>query len=637
MECKNLFIFVAELGSKLNPLYLNNHLGRMDILDFMDANDWFGMEYVMKENSPHMYVRDLKKLYNPLTLWLSAYRKPGCEKIVLMLEHFSGVYPETCRLYERFIANRKLCDEPAAWKLLDFMLSQIDRDITEYGEEDIEKLINKMDRETTRITAALFVEFLESASLTRFAYSFNVRDIPELINEAYPLEDFAVMAYCVWNEEMWEKQALIQKALQNKSFADLWLFVALHFICALRTSDMTRLPAPALPFSGEIILKKIASRAFTSQDASLLTHDLSIRLKLKPMKPSKTSRYEGAPELKIFVPESLNVPLGFIIAIVLAHHPEIHPGASFVKPTNNLVNMRKFFGERFIGAIGNRRFNSRRANKSYLQGIDILGDALGKPKGYMLASLARSHKRGIGSLSEITDIYLRDAKFSGYSPEFIISQMFERGVFGFIPAVLLEAYAGGEYIKLPVTAQTQLIREIGLPPHKIEWLAEATELAMIKSRKAVGKLLKSPMDIGVNISCILQNIASGNAPSRQNECLCLMTAIGFPCAFSERDSCIGCGYEIYTKTAMHTLMSEYASIVHIKNNAMPSEAQRYGKILEQAILPAVAQILTTMNFLYPEADMTEMLDIMERGIDLSDCNTDKNKRKLQAVYADSGN
>jgi hypothetical protein len=36
-----------------------------------------------------------------------------------------------------------------------------------------------------------------------------------------------------------------------------------------------------------------------------------------------------------------------------------------------------------------------------------------KPKGYMLAALARSHKGSVGNLAKTTEIYLKDAQFSG--------------------------------------------------------------------------------------------------------------------------------------------------------------------------------------------------------------------------------
>jgi len=351
------------------------------------------------------------------------------------------------------------------------------------------------------------------------------------------------MCYCVFSEEMWARLRLIEKAVNNRVYADLWLFVALHFVCALRSGDMESIPAPKLPYDGGVILDKIANGGFAKREASALVDELRIRLKLKPMTPSKTTAYENVPDIKLFVPESLQAPLGIIMAIALAHHPEIRAGDSFVKPSDSLSNIRGFFGDSFVNAIGNRRFSSRRCNKSYLQGIELAGDdglgriggqdaqrptSPGNPKGYMLAALARSHKTGFGRLSDITAAYLKDAHFSGYSSEFIMRQMFERGVFSFIPAVLLEIYAGPEYVKLPVSIQTRLIGELGLTAFQIEELAETTERAMIKSWKAVNGIIKNPAVIKETVSAALQNIASGAAPSRQDGYLCLMTAAGLP-------------------------------------------------------------------------------------------------------------
>jgi len=96
-----------------------------------------------------------------------------------------------------------------------------------------------------------------------------------------------------------------------------------------------------------------------------------------------------------------------------------------------------------------------------------------------------------------------------------------------------------------------------------------------------------------------------------------MTAAGFPCPFADRDVCIGCGYEIYTKTAMHTLMREYTRLFGLKQAVEQPDAWRYGKILEQAILPAVAEMLAAMKLLYG-ADTTGLLDIVERGLALAD-------------------
>ena len=441
----NLFLEVAETVERMGYLYEDNRTGRGNLLDFMDANEWFSVPYVMKDKAPFIQKKHLKRFVKPLELWLSAYKQPGREKIRLMLEYFSDVYPVTCTLFRRFASDRNIENDTAAWRLLDFLLSAIDREITEYSENDLEQLVKQADTEATLASARLLADFLSAAvhngrPLTQWVYDFNSRDSPELIRSAYTVADFSVMAYCVFNEEWWEQQGMVEKAVQNKAYADLWVFFALHFICALRSGDMARLPAPALPYDGKTILDKVLDGSFAKQEAASLTEELAIRLKLKPMKPSKTAAHRNIPDLKLFVPESLKAPLGLIMAVSLAQHPEIVPGGGFVTPSDKLDTIREFFGEPFAAAMGHRRFSSRRGNKSYLQGIEAVSvsDSSGKPKGYMLAALARSHKGGIGSLAKTTEIYLKDANFSGYSPEFIIREMFERGVFSFIPAILLE-------------------------------------------------------------------------------------------------------------------------------------------------------------------------------------------------------
>jgi hypothetical protein len=194
--------------------------------------------------------------------------------------------------------------------------------------------------------------------------------------------------------------------------------------------------------------------------------------------------------------------------------------------------------------------------------------------------------------------------------------MFERGVFSFIPVILLEKYSSSKYKLLPVAAQTSLIKEIGLAAPQIEWTADAVDRALIKSRKAVNNVLREPERIKENVAAMLQNIASGNAPSRQEETLCLMTAAGMSCRFADRDSCIGCGYEIYTKTAMHALMREYIRLIDLQR-LKTEAAWRYGKMLEQAVFPAVEEMLFSMKMLYG-ADSGELLDIVERGLALAE-------------------
>ena len=144
--------------------------------------------------------------------------------------------------------------------------------------------------------------------------------------------------------------------------------------------------------------------SYRDEDARCVSEELIFRVKYQPAKPSKTRRYRGIPEIKFFIPESLKTAMGWILSARLIHMQE---GDPLAEPVQDLVSARKFFGDAFADALGYRRFQTRRANKAFLQGIELVTeDEPGRPKGYMLAALARSHKGGIGSLPEITDIYL---------------------------------------------------------------------------------------------------------------------------------------------------------------------------------------------------------------------------------------
>jgi hypothetical protein len=625
----NLYARASEIAFSANSRYENNRARRSDLLNFMDANEWFGIKPEFSEASLLISADEYSAIESSLLLWIKAYKQPGKVKISLMLEAYGGIYPEACALFQKFIKDKDVNSSHKFWQLLDFILAEIDRDLNEYTEEGIENLVQTASVALSLQTAKLFSDFLYTAksgeqSLSKWIYTFESREHPGLIGDAYKLGDYSVMAYCVFNEEAWHSQNMVAKAVASKALADLWLFAALHLICALRSGDMKRIPAPRLPYDADAIRDEILSGTFPVKYAAALTDELVARFNLKSMKPSKTQNQSNVAELKLFIPESLRAPLGIIIAIVLSHHISILPGSGFVRPDNSLYNIRIFFGEHFVKALGTRRFSSRRANKAYLQGIDLIANAEGspgKPKGYILASLARGHKSGIGSLAQTTDIYLKDANFAGYTPEFIAHEMFERGVFGFIPAILLEIYGGKQYKALPVSAQTKLINVIGLSAGQIERTASTVEISLTRSKKVVANFFSGSASTKANVFRVLQNIASGNAPGKQDRYLCLITAASKRCPHPERSACMGCGYEILTKSSLHTLMCEYVRLSYLREISGITESMRCDQLLEQAVFPAVSEFMESAQLLYPDIDESILLDIIEEGLDYANRTT----------------
>ena len=181
--------------------------------------------------------------------------------------------------------------------------------------------------------------------------------------------------------------------------------------------------------------------------------------------------------------------------------------------------------------------------------------------------------------------------------------------------MLLEMYAGSKYKALPVRFQTELITVLGLNAEQIERTANITEKSLAESRRVVSGLFTKTSDIKGNVFQTLQNIASGNAPGQQNDYLCLMTAANRRCPYPDRSACIGCEFEILTKAAMHSLMREYVRISGLRGTAAANESVRYGKLLESAVLPAIAEFIASAQLLYPDINATVLLDIMEEGLD----------------------
>ena len=108
---------------------------------------------------------------------------------------------------------------------------------------------------------------------------------------------------------------MYQRALKSKNYADTWLFLSLHFVCALRNSDLVRIPHPTLPFPAETVLQKIKDNKFTDNDARLTLLSINLHMATMPFTPKKTERFQNVDFIKFIIPESAEVHYGKLFAI----------------------------------------------------------------------------------------------------------------------------------------------------------------------------------------------------------------------------------------------------------------------------------------------------------------------------------
>jgi hypothetical protein len=145
-------------------------------------------------------------------------------------------------------------------------------------------------------------------------------------------------------------------------------------------------------------------------------------------------------------------------------------------------------------------------------------------------------------------------------------------------------------------------------------LLTVAESGLHKARETVSAIVgRSGIDMQ-DVGSTLQNIASGNAPARTRERPCLLTAVGQPGPYPDRAGCIGCGFEILTKAALHLLMREFGRLRRSREKVPKSEAWRYTAILSDVVVPAIDEIISCAKAMSPDTNVTPLLEIVERNI-----------------------
>ena len=325
MKRADFFNMVKIEAQKRGSLYCGEIRQREALLDFLDMNGWFGHEDAFKggqvPNPREALLMDegeISAIVSQLDLWLRAYGRSHREKLDILIGLGMRKFPDTTDLYCRFIHGEAREDDISSWRLLDFMIFYLPGEYTGLSENEMDSFVKHLDSEATRAVCDIFAEFnrwtQRETGQTGWGYKYTYRTTRDDI-DAYSVRDFSIMAYCVFNEDHWKREHLLEKACSSAVYANLWLFVAMHFVCALRSTDITRLPKPELHGVGEIIRRQVLDGML--EDPAAISRDMTIRIRYSPKHPHKTLAYGHVPEIKVFIPTSLERPLGTIMLPLL--------------------------------------------------------------------------------------------------------------------------------------------------------------------------------------------------------------------------------------------------------------------------------------------------------------------------------
>ena len=590
---------------------------REKVSGFLLDNEWFGVSINLDDYT--ISEKDAEVLKNHIKDYLTT--PPGIKS---MEGIFSKKFPSTSELFVQFAEEEKL-SETNRFYLLDFLAYYLTKDLFLYSDAEVETLVEVATEVLTKSQGNILIQFIKwllNKGVTRYRVSFEMtkRYTIESANGAYELDEYLGLMYYLFNENYIIKNDMLCKAANSKNYADTWLYLGLHFICALRSTDLERLGHPKLTREPLEVLEAVVDGTWSSSEARRTLLSITTRLTYLNLTPNKTKNASNVAQLKFHVPESCQVLIGTLLAICEAHFQLQIPynlESPLIRRIKTYEKITSYMGEEIGNLFLERNFSSRSANKSYLQSVAMLADDVLEEKselnikGYFLAALARSHKGDFNEFAQTTTTYLKDAQLGQLKPEMVAKELFERGVLSMIPSMLLTIVTRGKYKKLSPSQQTQMIKSLDLTPIEIEKTLELSIRADSRSQQALKTLVENNVD-PEQLLTICHRIGNGEAFSKQGESMCLLSALGKLCSYDDRQHCVGCQYELQTKSTLLLLIGEFNRL-NKQYQKLKNELER-GKvraILEKQIKPCLTEMLQALSEQYGEAVLSDYEDIIK--------------------------
>lgn len=590
---------------------------REKVSGFLLDNEWFGVSINLDDYT--ISEKDAEVLKNHIKDYLTT--PPGIKS---MEGIFSKKFPSTSELFVQFAEEEKL-SETNRFYLLDFLAYYLTKDLFLYSDAEVETLVEVATEVLTKSQGNILIQFIKwllNKGVTRYRVSFEMtkRYTIKSANGAYELDEYLELMYYLFNENYIIKNDMLCKAANSKNYADTWLYLGLHFICALRSTDLERLGHPKLTREPLEVLEAVVDGTWSSSEARRTLLSITTRLTYLNLTPNKTKNASNVAQLKFHVPESCQVLIGTLLAICEAHFQlQIPYNAEnpLIRQIKTYEKITSYMGEEIGNLFLERNFSSRSANKSYLQSVAMLADDVLEEKselnikGYFLAALARSHKGDFNEFAQTTTTYLKDAQLGQLKPEMVAKELFERGVLSMIPSMLLTIVTRGKYKKLSPSQQTQMIKSLDLTPIEIEKTLELSIRADSRSQQALKTLVENNVD-PEQLLTICHRIGNGEAFSKQGESMCLLSALGKLCSYDDRQHCVGCQYELQTKSTLLLLIGEFNRL-NKQYQKLKNELER-GKvraIIEKQIKPCLTEMLQALSEQYGEAVLSDYEDIIK--------------------------
>ena len=595
---------------------------RTKYIEFLEKHRYFGIEVIPPDKvffsvpgRDDFYIRraDTEFLDYESRGFFEDFGVSEREKVARILKDSKG-HGTTRRCVENYLAFMEDGENIYTPSLTGFVRIVFEiPDISIASDNDIIAAIEVAELGKTKSYLADFFTYVFSRETVRYHRFALKKDESEAL-PAYTYEEFAHLAKILFNTGYEREHRLTEKALDNSWYAEMWMFLACHYVCGWRASDICsrwvypNLKGESNPFGicTETLKEDILRGAIQDEVYETVAMYVIRRIEMAYNVPQKTGhgrlRSEILPELRPF--------FGKLTLIAEYHH--LVSGEGYMKPCRiyryrNRVDCCDFFGEEILKVTGMRHLSSRRLNKSYLQGLEQAARDNGNTVlvSHVIAAYARNHAD-----ADTTVVYLRDHGLTGETAGVVLFMMMQRGVFGAdLYHALLAAYPD-TFKSLSAGEQTRLMAKIPLSAYELE----TSGAVLAASEEIYGRLSLGDTKVPSETLKAMLAVSRGRGRAKEEGIYCMRKALGLCCDHPLYGSCIAnlCPSHIFTAEGIPSLLRvlrAYAGKYGRTGNV------KYAAALKKCIIPAFQEILNDVIRGMADDEKGAVRKLIEEGLD----------------------
>lgn len=476
------------------------------------------------------------------------------------------------------------------------------KEIEDYDVKDLEEVQIKLLGKEFAKERSLFAKLLKEIGLKNKTTSVEyINHKRKHINDAMDTEDYVNLAILTFNEKY--TGDLIKKTIKKRTLANEWLVIATLFICAHRLSDIRNIPALGVIGSVEYLEGLLDKGELPPAEAEKYVVLLEMHYNNIGYDPEKTEEHKPD-NLRFTVPQEFRQIYGTILAINALHY-YYEPTGNFIKKveTINYKQLEALLGPD-VHKLNNgmpKSLSTKSITKKYLQELaDIAEAAYNSKLHYLVPGIARSHKTSVGSLAESTWHYL-DCKMDDLDVDQIMLEIMKRGIGSAQLIKVLKCGAGEAYDKLDVKSQTKAIQQLRAvaDAYDVEVVSQMSlelQRQIEEDEKQLLELVqKDKKQAMFFLRKLLSGIASGVAVGKEKHTYCLRKACGYDCRYPDRDNCIDCGHDLFTRQYFIRLCQKRNDIKERVKNSSPRIKKRAKAIIDEIYDPAIMLLLKAIK------------------------------------------